>query len=351
MEESKIEKQEESTENKGGPMKWKFFAMGIATLLVLVGVFGVVYSVFAVKYGSKSPAIVKVAEVLNLPVAHVNGMAIPYYLYVEDVNTLNAFYKKVPAGSMAPVTEENVSDQVLSRLIVNSIIKEIAREAKIAATEEDVQEAKTSIFSQYPSEADVEKELSEQYGWDIPTYVEKIVKPMIIEKKVSEAFELGEILADVEGYSSEEEISASHILFRTDGEDVDEEEVKEIAEAVLERAKGGEDFAALATEFGSDATKDAGGSLGWFGRGMMVPEFEEAVFAVEPGQVGAELVETEFGYHIVKVDGKRSVRDFGVYLDDKIGEASFEILVKGVHDPLADYRKLQEEAKQARAEE
>ena len=130
-----------------------------------------------------------------------------------------------------------------------------------------------------------------------------------------------------------------------------EEEVKEIAEAVLERAKGGEDFAALATEFGSDATKDAGGSLGWFGRGMMVPEFEEAVFAVEPGQVGAELVETEFGYHIVKVDGKRSVRDFGVYLDDKIGEASFEILVKGVHDPLADYRKLQEEAKQARAEE
>lgn len=338
------EVKQEQTENKGqnSQSKWKFFLLGVATLVVLVGIFGVVYTVWAVKNVSDSRAVLKVAELLNLPVARVNGNAIPYSVYMEDLTTLNEFYKNAPEGALPPATEQQISDQVLSRLIVNSLIREIARENQLSVTDEDIKKAKDNIFQQYPSEAEVEAELQLQYGWDIPTYIEKIIKPLVLEQKVSEAFSLGEIATDIEGYDTAEELRASHILFRTDEEGVDENTVKVQAEAVLARAKNGEDFAELASEFGSDATKDEGGDLGWFGKGVMVPEFEVGAFATEVGQVSAELIKTQFGYHIIKVTDKRDVRNFGVYLNDKIDNANVEMLIKKVHDPLEEYRAAKE---------
>ena len=85
------------------------------------------------------------------------------------------------------------------------------------------------------------------------------------------------------------------------------EENKKIADDALEKALAEDtDFASLALEKSQDpGTKETGGDLGEFGRGEMVPEFEEVVFEkVEPGQVYPELVETVFGYHIIKLDEK-----------------------------------------------
>jgi peptidyl-prolyl cis-trans isomerase D len=99
-------------------------------------------------------------------------------------------------------------------------------------------------------------------------------------------------------YSTPEQVRASHILFKTEGKD--EAAVRKAAEAVLARVKAGEDFAKLANQYTEEEVgKTRGGDLDFFGRGQMAKEFEEAAFALKPGQV-SEVVKTSFGLHIIK---------------------------------------------------
>ena len=104
-------------------------------------------------------------------------------------------------------------------------------------------------------------------------------------------------------------IRASHILLMTDGEA--EEELKESeAEAaeVLEKVRGGADFAGLARRYSEDpGTADKGGELGWVTRGQMVPDFEKQAFLLEPGQI-SDVIKTEYGFHIIKVHERQDAQ-------------------------------------------
>ena len=95
---------------------------------------------------------------------------------------------------------------------------------------------------------------------------------------------------------------ASHILIKADGTTPEAKATaKAKAQDILNKIKGGADFAALARQFGTDGTKDQGGDLGWFGQGRMVPEFEKAIFAASAPGLLPNVVETSFGYHVIKV--------------------------------------------------
>jgi peptidyl-prolyl cis-trans isomerase D len=109
---------------------------------------------------------------------------------------------------------------------------------------------------------------------------------------------------NIDQYTTPEQVRASHILLKTEGKD--EAAVRAQAATVLAEArKPGADFAALATKYSEDeGSKSQGGDLNFFGRGRMVPEFDQAAFAMEPGTI-SDLVKTPFGFHVIKVTEKR----------------------------------------------
>jgi len=104
----------------------------------------------------------------------------------------------------------------------------------------------------------------------------------------------------------EDQVRARHILISTAG---GEEAAREKAETILEQLRRGADFEELAKANSDDpGTAEFGGDLGFFGRGRMVPEFENAAFGLEPGEI-SDLVKTPFGYHIIQTVEKASTDD------------------------------------------
>jgi peptidyl-prolyl cis-trans isomerase D len=122
-------------------------------------------------------------------------------------------------------------------------------------------------------------------------------------------------------FTTPEQVRASHILFKTEGKD--EAAVRKQAEAVLARAKAGEDFAKLANQYTEEEVgKTRGGDLDFFGRGQMAKEFEEAAFTLKPGQI-SDIVKTSFGLHIIKTtdhkpETKRPLEEVKAQIEDQL---------------------------------
>lgn len=123
-----------------------------------------------------------------------------------------------------------------------------------------------------------------------------------LELSDDELFEYYE--ANPEEFTQEEQIRARHILLQVGG-DRTEQQAEEQMLAIRDRLEAGEDFATVATELSDDpGSKAQGGDLGFFGRGQMIGEFEEAAFSAVPGEVVGP-VKTNFGYHLIQVEERR----------------------------------------------
>ncbi|HLH11573.1 MAG TPA: peptidylprolyl isomerase [Methylovirgula sp.] len=116
----------------------------------------------------------------------------------------------------------------------------------------------------------------------------KIANAAVTPQKLQETYD-----AAAKAQKPQTEIHARHILVDTEAQ----------AEAALKRIKAGEDFAKVAKDVSKDGGAD-GGDLGWFTKDRMVPEFADAAFKLDVGQV-SDPVKTQFGWHIIKVEGKR----------------------------------------------
>jgi len=108
-------------------------------------------------------------------------------------------------------------------------------------------------------------------------------------------------------FKTPETVRARHILVRVDtsASESDKKKAKEKTEDILKKIKSGEDFVKLASEMSDDpGSKSKGGDLGFFSRGRMIKPFEDAAFSLKPGEV-SDVIETQFGYHIIKVEEKK----------------------------------------------
>jgi peptidyl-prolyl cis-trans isomerase C len=186
-----------------------------------------------------------------------------------------------------------------------------------------------------------EKDLKDYTRRDlvITNYVEKTIVPKVTvtEEDARKFYD-----QNPDKFTKPESVRASHILIGADPKATDEDKKKarEKAEKLRKDLAGGADFAKLAKENSTCPSSQQGGDLGYFGKGQMVAPFEQAAFALKPGET-SDVVETQFGYHIIKLTEKKGaekvefkevrprIEDF--LKNQKVGAA--------VNDYLAEARK------------
>ena len=180
-----------------------------------------------------------------------------------------------------------------------AILKRILEHRAIA------ERAKKEEFEKRP---DVKEQL--EYTLNDTLAQEYLKKAVLKEVPVTEE-EMRKVYRENEKtYTYPAQVKARHILIKAapNAPEGEKKKAREKAEGLLKRIKEGEDFAKLAEEVSEDAaSQKKGGDLGLFSKGRMVKPFEDTAFSMRPGQV-SEIVETQFGFHIIKVEDFKEVR-------------------------------------------
>lgn len=287
----------------------------VGLMVIIVAGYGVIRVYFQ---GATDGATKIVSSILRLPLAKVNGQVILYSSYIGDMGAIRLLrdYDKQYGGEMAGLTDVDLSDNVVNRLIDNIIVDELAKKYNLSVAETDVKTVETQLLANFKDKATAEQEILKRYGWTFEEYTNNVIRPYIIQGKLYEYIEVGTQLR---------------------GEKIAK------AEAVLKEVLAGGNFEDLAKKYGEDATAEKGGDLGWFGKGEMVPQFEQAVFAMKKGDISQELVESTEGYHIIWLEDRTTEKG-----KDENGKAIDVEKVKARHIffSLPKYASLIDEARQ-----
>jgi len=240
-------------------------------------------------------------------------------LIKKDFDMAYGMFEESMKGRGDKINESELKalkEKVLENLIDAEIIYQAAQKAKVKIDEEKLNSQWSKIKSRMDSDAAYKAHI-EKMKYSESELKEQISKQMIIQKFLTEKFmdkasvSPEEIKAYYDGnktaFNLPEQVQASHILIKVEpgaDEKTKAAALKTIKE-VQEKIKGGGDFAALAKEYSGCPSKEKGGDLGFFGRGQMVKPFEDAAFSLEIGKV-SDIVTTDFGYHLIKVTGKKA---------------------------------------------
>jgi len=246
-------------------------------------------------------------------IARVNGKPIlgrelESFVRSELAKIGNPEWKDLREDFQGQLTFSGITSLVNSKLLYQKALA-----AGIKATDEEIQADLQNIAKRYGSDAEMNEALAQQM-LDRETLQKNVAQDLTITKYIDATIskpitvtpeEISKYYAaNPASFSHPDLVRASHILIRA-GETQELDAVaKQRAEALLARAKKGEDFAKLARENSTDASASNGGDLGFGTRSEMVPEFADAVFSMTVGEI--RLVKSRVGYHVVKVTGKKN---------------------------------------------
>ncbi len=280
---------------KNGPSKKtvSLIAGGVAAVILLSII---AFGVAIYKYKQTNRAVRIVASIVPYPVSSVNGNVIwnttSYKDYLFELASVKKFYTSQGQDLNSAEGKKKLAQlkqDLIKQQEDNLLAEQAARKYKIVVTNKEVDAEFNELVKNAGGIDKVKTTLTKLYGWTVDDFRQK-VRESIVQKKLGE-----KIAADTSLNGG----------------------AQKQAEDILKQVKGGGDFAELAKKYSQDGSASNGGDLGFFGKGQMVPEFEQAAFALETGAVSG-IVKTQYGYHIIKVTDKK---------DDQV-KAS-HILIKG----------------------
>jgi peptidyl-prolyl cis-trans isomerase C len=281
----------------------------------------------------------------------VNGETVSYQrfqgFYVEYRNS-----KGVQVGARGDQFEllTQLRKEAMDLMIEQVLVRQAAEQEGIEADAEEVDKSVEELRSVFKTELSWVSRL-EGEGYTEESYREHVASMMAskiyLDRIRADAADVSD--TELERYYHEneyrltfpEQVRVRHILltWKPLGTQDDRAAIRRQMEPILERARNGEDFAALAAEFSEDfATKSAGGDTGLFYRGQMAAAFEEAAFALEPGEI-PDPVETGFGVHILKLEERLEARlvpldEVREKLRDHVRDEKMEAAVRAKIDEL-----------------
>jgi len=247
------------------------------------------------------------------PVARVNGVPIAAADLQKAYKALSASQggAQIPAGK-----EQEARQFVLNQLLAAELMYQIARNTPVTDLNKKVDDAVAQLRSRFKSDEEFRKGLAQQ-DLSEKQLRELIRRNVVIENHIEQAIVSKvkvteqEIKAfydnNPETFTMPEQLRASHILITVDAKasSADKQKARAKAEDLLKQVKAGADFAKLAKENSGCPSSKQGGDLGYFSKGQMVKPFEDAVWSLKPGEISG-VVETQFGYHIIKLSEKRA---------------------------------------------
>jgi peptidyl-prolyl cis-trans isomerase C len=219
------------------------------------------------------------------------------------------------SGRLPDVSQlDQIRSQVLENLIARELLYQESQKKGIKISEEEVNKQLINVKAQFPNEAEFNNALT-RMNLTEANIKEKLQRDLALKKLIEDEVAPKVTVSDSdirafyennpETFKQPERVKASHILIKVDPQaDASQKaEAQKKIDSVQAKLQKGEDFGALAKEYSEGPTGPKGGDLGYFTRGQMVKPFEEAAFAMKPGEVSG-MVETRFGYHLIKVTDK-----------------------------------------------
>ena len=276
---------------------------------LFIAVLGIGLTVALTPFGS-----IAQTTVSALKVATVNGNVISR----TDLDFETNQYKQQLEQKGQTVSEEQLKDvqkQALESLINQELLFQDSQTKGIQVAEKTVDDRLAAIKQHFGNETEYQKALT-NLNLKESDLKNKITRGLAIEELIQTQIDDKIVISDQESeafykghpefFKQSEQVKASHILIKVakDASDSDKAKAKAKIDAVQKKLQDGGDFATLAKEYSEGPSNEKGGDLGYFERGQMVKEFEDAAFALKPGEVSG-VVETQFGYHLIKVTDKK----------------------------------------------